>query len=306
MISNGLILAAAEGANPLIPNPWEILVVVVGFLLLMFIVIKFIVPTLEKSYQDRVEAIEGGLAKAEKAQAEANAMMADYESQLADARQEANRIREEARTEGAQIVAEARERAASESARITEQAQAQIAADRAQAAAQLKGEVGTLATTLASKIVGESLEDDARSQRVVDRFLADLDRHQRGLILVAPLADNADIWVRDPTPTADEQAGQHADLDGWVRAAVLALPARRRDIIHGLYWRGQTAAAIAAPLGVTASRVSQIHAESVAMIRDALAWHLDQQPGPALSARSARRRDAYRHAVAHAHALHRD
>ena len=69
MISNGLILAAAEGANPLIPNPWEILVVVVGFALLMFIVIKFIVPTLEKSYQDRVEAIEGGLAKAEKAQA---------------------------------------------------------------------------------------------------------------------------------------------------------------------------------------------------------------------------------------------
>ena len=49
---------------------------------------------------------------------------------------------------------------------------------RRQAAAQLKGEVGSLATTLAGKIVGESLEDDARSQRVVDRFLADLDRHQ--------------------------------------------------------------------------------------------------------------------------------
>ena len=167
MISNGLILAAAEGANPLIPNPWEILVVVVGFALLMFIVIKFIVPT-----------IEGGLAKAEKAQAEANAMMADYESQLADARTEANRIREDARTEAAEIVAEARERATAEATRISEQAQAQIAAERQQAAAQLKGEVGSLATTLAGKIVGESLEDDARSQRVVDRFLADLDRHQ--------------------------------------------------------------------------------------------------------------------------------
>ena len=178
MISNGLILAAAEGANPLVPNPWELLVTAVGFALLMFIVVKFIVPTLEKSYQDRVEAIEGGLAKAEKAQAEANKMMSDYESQLADARHEANRIREDARTEAAQIVAEARERAVAEQARITEQAQAQIAAERAQAATQLKGEVGTLATTLASKIVGESLDDDARSQRVVDRFLADLERHQ--------------------------------------------------------------------------------------------------------------------------------
>ena len=180
MISTGLILAAAEehAANPLLPNPWEIVVTAVGFALLMFIVIKFIVPTLEKSYQDRVEAIEGGLAKAEKAQAEANKMMSDYESQLADARHEAHRIREDARTEAAQIVAEARERAVAEQARITEQAQAQIAAERAQAATQLKGEVGTLATTLASKIVGESLDDDARSQRVVDRFLADLERHQ--------------------------------------------------------------------------------------------------------------------------------
>ena len=97
-----------------------------------------------------------------------------------------------------------------------------------------------------------------------------------------------------------------------IRAAVIAdRPRNPRlqpwgTVNHGLYWRGQTAAAIAAHLGVTASRVSQIHAESVAMIRDALDWHLDQQPGPALSARSARRRDAYRHAVAHAHDLHRD
>ena len=135
---------------------------------------------------------------------------------------------------------------------------------------------------------------------------ADLDRHQRALVLVAPLADNADAWVRDPTPTADEQAGQHADLDGWVRAAVLALPERKREVIYGRYWRGQTTAALADTFGVDPSRVSQIHAESVAMIRDALAWHLDQQPGPALSALLARRRDAYRHAVAHAHDLHRD
>ncbi|MBM4570427.1 F0F1 ATP synthase subunit B [Rhodococcus hoagii] len=178
MISNGLILAAAEGANPLIPNPWEILVVVVGFALLMFIVIKFIVrpsrsPT--RTVSRRSRAVWPRLRRP---QAEANAMMADYESQLADARTEANRIREDARTEAAEIVAEARERATAEATRISEQAQAQIAAERQQAAAQLKGEVGSLATTLASKIVGESLEDDARSQRVVDRFLADLDRHQ--------------------------------------------------------------------------------------------------------------------------------
>ena len=41
--------------------------------------------------------------------------------------------------------------------------------------AQLRSEIGGLATTLASRIVGESLEDDERARRTVDRFLADLE-----------------------------------------------------------------------------------------------------------------------------------
>ncbi len=77
-------------------------------------------------------------------------------------------------------MAEAQEKAAAESGRIREQAQAQIEAERAAAAASLKADVGALASELAGKIVGEALEDDARSQRVVDRFLADLDAEQAG------------------------------------------------------------------------------------------------------------------------------
>ena len=60
-------------------------------------------------------------------------------------------------------------------ARIKASAQAQIEAERSQVLAQLRTEVGGLATTLASRIVGESLEDDARARRTVERFLADLE-----------------------------------------------------------------------------------------------------------------------------------
>lgn len=176
MIRTDALLAASEGANPLLPNWWEILVTAVGFAVLMFLVVKYIAPALETSYQNRVDAIEGGLEKAEKAQAEANALKATYEQQQQDGYVEANRIREEARTEGAQILADAREKASVEAARLVEQAHLQIAAERQQAEASLRHDVGSLATTLASRIVGESLEDDARSQRVVDRFLEDLDR----------------------------------------------------------------------------------------------------------------------------------
>src|SRR6476620_7406125 len=176
-----IISAATEGeTNPLVPNVWEMGVVLVGFAVLMFIVVKFIVPMFEKTFAERAEAIEGGIAKAEKAQAEASAALEEYKQQLTDARTEANRIREEARAEGAQILADLKEKAAAESAGITAQAHAQIESERQAAVVSLRYEVGTLATTLAGRIVGESLDDDARAARVVDRFLADLESQNAG------------------------------------------------------------------------------------------------------------------------------
>ncbi|MHA7153543.1 F0F1 ATP synthase subunit B [Arthrobacter sp. TMN-50] len=177
---NAAIMAAEEGSSPLVPNLWELLVTLVGFAVLMFIVIKYVMPAFEKTFAERTEAIEGGIAKAEAAQAEANAALDEYKQQLVDARTEANRIREEARAEGAQILAELKEKAGAESARITEQAHVQIEAERQAAVVSLRAEVGTLATDLASRIVGESLSDDQRSARVVDRFLADLETQSAG------------------------------------------------------------------------------------------------------------------------------
>ena len=177
-MNEALILAAEESANPLIPNIWEILVTLLGFAVLMFIVVKFVVPMFEKTYAERTEAIEGGLAKAEAAQAEASAALDEYKQQLIDARTEATRIREEARSEGAQTLADLKAKAATESARILEQSQVTIEAERQAAVVSLRNEVGVLATELAGKIVGESLADDARSARVVDRFLDELETSQ--------------------------------------------------------------------------------------------------------------------------------
>jgi len=177
-VSNlNIVASGGEGVNPIIPNIWDMGLVLLGFAILLFIVVKFIVPMFEKTYAERTEAIEGGIAKAEQAQAEATAALEEYKQQLLDARTEANRIREEARAEGSQILADLKEKAAAESARITEQAQTAIAAERQAAVVSLRTEVGSLATTLAGRIVGESLDDDARSARVVDRFLADLESH---------------------------------------------------------------------------------------------------------------------------------
>lgn len=175
---NALVLAAEEAKSPLFPDGWEMLITFIGFVILLFIAFKFIVPAFEKVYKDRADAIEGGLAKAKAAQAEAKAARDEYNQQLESARLEAQKIREEARSEGEKILADFKDRANLESARITENAHKAIEAERAAAVVSLRDEVGTLATQLASKIVGESLNDDDRANRVVDRFLADLDAEQ--------------------------------------------------------------------------------------------------------------------------------
>jgi len=133
-----------------------------------------------KTLEERHEAIEGGINRADEAQAEAQQLLEQYRAQLDDARHEASRMREEAREQGAAIIAEMRERAEAESRRIIDAAQAQIEADRQQALTSLRTEVGSLATELAGRIVGESLTDAARQGRMVDRFLADLEERGAG------------------------------------------------------------------------------------------------------------------------------
>ena len=171
---------AAE-LNPLIPHPVEIVLSLVFFGILLFLAKKFIVPAFESIYAERTAAIEGGLEAAETKQAEADAKLAELERQLADARHEAARIREEAREQGAQIVAEMRQQAQTEATRIVENGKAQIEAERQQAVTSLRADVGTLATGLAGRIVGESLDDDARQSRVVERFLAELESNGSGV-----------------------------------------------------------------------------------------------------------------------------
>jgi len=165
---------AETESNFLVPNA-TFLVELAAFALLFFLLAKYVVPPINRAMMRRQEAIRTQFADLDKATADANAAEAEFKALIADARHEAARIREEAREQGAQIVAEMRQQAQTEAARIVENGHAQVAAERQQAVASLRAEVGTLATTLAGRIVGESLDDDERSGRVVDRFLADLD-----------------------------------------------------------------------------------------------------------------------------------
>ncbi len=176
------VLAAAEGGaegeaiNPLLPTTPDLLWSTVVALIIGVAFYRYVMPTFQRVLDERTAKIEGGIAKAEQVQAEAAQALAGYHQQLAEARAEAARIREDARAEGGAIVTELRAKAADDAARIVETAQRQIEAERTQATVVLRAEIGSLATELASRIIGESLADEALQSRVVDRFLDELEQ----------------------------------------------------------------------------------------------------------------------------------
>jgi F-type H+-transporting ATPase subunit b len=173
-----LLLAAeteTENPNPLVPEIAELVVGGLAFFVVFYFLAKRLLPNIRNTLDERTNAIEGGIKRAEDAQAEAQRTLEQYRAQLAEARHDAARLREEAREQGVAIIAEMREQASAEARRLVETAQQQIEADRKLAFTQLKQQVGDLAVTLAGRVVGESLEDDPRQRRVVDRFLAELE-----------------------------------------------------------------------------------------------------------------------------------
>jgi F-type H+-transporting ATPase subunit b len=169
-----------EAPSPILPIWQEIVVGSIAFALLCFVLLKYVFPRMERTFAARVEAIEGGIAKAEQRQAEANALFERYQAQLAEARGEATRIREDARVDAEGIRADVLAKAREESDRIIAAGKEQLTAERATIVRELRAEVGTLAVDLASKIVGESLEDEARRRGTVERFLNQLPSSSAG------------------------------------------------------------------------------------------------------------------------------
>ncbi|MEE1617089.1 F0F1 ATP synthase subunit B [Brachybacterium sp. J144] len=174
----------AEGADTvpgwrlLIPLPEEIFWSALFLLIFAIVFMKFVLPRMNAVLDERAEKIEGGIRHAEKIQEQADSLRSEQEKELAAARQEAAAIREKARQDGQAIVDDAKARAEAESDRVLTAGRQQLHAERIAASTQLRGEVGSLASDLASKIVGESLSDDERSRRVIDRFLDDLESTQ--------------------------------------------------------------------------------------------------------------------------------
>ena len=170
-----MITVAASGVDLFLPKSYDIVWSLIILVIVAAFFYKYFLPKFQSVFDERSHKIEGGIAKAQKAQKDADEAKRKYEEQLSTARVDASKIRDDARAEASHIIADARSRAETEGSQVTANAQRSIEAQQKQALVSLRGEVGTLAVALAGKILGSRLEDDAVQSSMINQMIDEID-----------------------------------------------------------------------------------------------------------------------------------
>jgi F-type H+-transporting ATPase subunit b len=168
LADGGTVDDCQEAPNQLLPETNEILWGAFGFLVVFFFVAKFGYPAMKKSMDARTERIRNDLDAAETQRTEADQLLADYRSQLADAKNESARIIEEARQSADALKRDQEARLQSELADLRTKATADIDAAKTQAISDLRGEVAQLAVGAAEVVVGKNLDQATQVQLIED------------------------------------------------------------------------------------------------------------------------------------------
>jgi F-type H+-transporting ATPase subunit b len=170
-----LVLAAEEVSEKkdLYPKLSELIVAALAFAILFAFMTKWVFPRVNTLLEQRRQKIQGDLEKAEQAKTEADELLADYRQQLAGARDEANRVIEEARKTAEALRRDMTAKAEQEYQAVVARAQDEIRGERDRVFQELKKQVGELSLALAARTVGQQL-DKERHLQLVDEYIEEL------------------------------------------------------------------------------------------------------------------------------------
>jgi len=170
------IVAAAESSQPNLFQAlglnWQLFIEqLVAFLILMWVLKKFVYPALIKSIEDRRSAIESGLAEAKQSQEALEQAEAKVAQMLEAARKDADDILARTHQESASMVADAESKAKARAEQIVADARQQLDIDIAKARDVLKKDTVELVALATERIIGEKL-DDKKDGNLVSKALA--------------------------------------------------------------------------------------------------------------------------------------
>jgi F-type H+-transporting ATPase subunit b len=160
-----------KAPNPILPDANELIWGSISFVLLLVLLWKVALPPVRKAMAARTERIHGDLDAADHAKVEAQTVLEEYRRQLADAKNEANRIIEESRQTADQLRKDLVAKAEADATELRQRATADIEAAKERALTELRTQLATLAIDLAEKVVEHNL-DRPTNEALVERYIA--------------------------------------------------------------------------------------------------------------------------------------
>lgn len=168
-----MALPSVVGANFLVPNI-TFVVELVAFLIVLFLLRKYVLPKLNGVIEERQKQIQQGVADAERAKERAEAAEAEYLRMIEKGRQETRAMIEEANKAGEKLRAELRQRGEAEYERITSRAEADIDASVRRASEELRQQMSETVIMVVRKVVGEALDAEAHRE-LIDRTISEVE-----------------------------------------------------------------------------------------------------------------------------------
>lgn len=160
----------AEETTGLTVQPYWVLVAIVQFLVLFFLLQRFLWGPIQATLKARADRIREGLETAEAAKRERAQMQVEVERLLGEARREAAAIAERSTQAAEAAAADIRAQAKADGDRLRERAKTDAEQLHQQALAQLRAEVASMAVLAASKILGREV-DAATHKALIERSL---------------------------------------------------------------------------------------------------------------------------------------
>ena len=164
-----------DGGNPLLEaSPGLMIWTLVIFGITLFILKRYVFGPVGQAIEKRRSDIAQSIEEAERSRDEATALLEDYRTRLAEARREADALRDQGRKEGERQGQEIVSQAQAQRERILADAETQIFAEARSAASGLRDQVATLALLAAEKVSRRSLSDEDH-RRLIEQAIDEAD-----------------------------------------------------------------------------------------------------------------------------------
>ncbi|MFD2034144.1 F0F1 ATP synthase subunit B [Belliella marina] len=158
----------------ILPSSGLIIWQLIGFLALLFILMKFAWKPILQALEERESSIDDALKAAEQAKAEMANLKSENEKLLQEARIERDNILKTANEASAKMIEDAKQAAISEGAKMIENAKAVIENEKKAALTEVKNQVAQLTLEVTDKLLRKNLSSQAAQQELVEGMVKDI------------------------------------------------------------------------------------------------------------------------------------